>query len=507
MRRFVVQDTQLLIQEASRIASEYLAGHENRSLPVVRPVSAAELLEQMNMSLPSEGRPLPELLDDVRQTLHYSVRTGHPGFSNQLFGDHDPAGLLGEWMTALINTSMYTFEVAPVVTLMETTLMEHMCGYVGWSGDLGEGVLTPGGSVANLMAMLAARNRRCPDAKEQGLDSTSRLVAFMSEEAHYSIERAASVVGLGTAAVRRVPVDAVGRMDPEALEALLAQVVADGDQPFFLSATASTTVAGAFDPFEPLADIAERHGMWLHIDGACGGGVLLSPQHRSLMAGCERADSVTWNPHKMMGIPLACSALLMRERGRLAATNSMAADYLFHDDGDEDARFDLGDITLQCGRRVDSLKLWLSWQSLGDEGHAQRIDRMFEIAATFREMLAEREGFEVRRDPQGCNTCFHWVPESLRQGETGPRRDQALGKTAIEIRRRLRADGRLLINYAPLDGVPVLRHVANNARVTRGDLSFLLDEIERHGSELESDRGTERAGDHLSQHEGLGSAG
>lgn len=485
--RIGVEDAQFLIQEASKIASEYLAGHENRSLPVVRQVSAAELLERMNMAIPREGRPLAELLDDVRQTLHYSVRTGHPGFSNQLFGDYDPAGLLGEWMTSLLNTSMYTFEVAPVVTLMETTLMAHLCGYVGWSADKGEGVLVPGGSIANLMAMLAARNRSCPDAKQKGLGRDSRLVAFMSEEAHYSIERAASVVGLGSAAVRRVPVDGVGGMDPAALEATVAQALADGERPFFLCATASTTVAGAFDPIEPLADIAERHGMWLHVDAACGGGVLLSPQYRSLMAGCERADSMTWNPHKMMGVPLACSALLMRERGRLKATNAMGADYLFHDDGDDDSRFDLGDITLQCGRRVDSLKLWLSWQSLGDEGHAQRIDRMFEIAATFREMLAQREGFEILRDPQGCNTCFQWVPERLRNVDASPARSQAIGEATIEIRRRLRVDGRLLINYAPLDGVPVFRHVANNARVTSDDLSFLLGEIERHGAEMVSD--------------------
>jgi glutamate/tyrosine decarboxylase-like PLP-dependent enzyme len=476
-----LQDSRFLIQEAARIATDYLADHGDRSQPVVRQVSAAELLKRIDIALPATGRPLSDLLEDVRQTLHYSVRTGHPGFSNQLFGDYDPAALLGEWMTALLNTSMYTFEVAPVVTLMETALMQHMCGFVGWHGETGEGVLTPGGSIANLMAVLGARNRCCPEAKERGLGKDSRLVLLMSAEAHYSIERAASVVGLGSAAVRTVAVDALGRMDPAALQATIARALAEGERPFFLCATASTTVAGAFDPIEPLADIAEQHGLWLHVDAACGGGVLLSPRYRSLMAGCERADSVTWNPHKMMGIPLACSALLVRERGRLAATHAMGADYLFHTDEDDDARFDLGDITLQCGRRVDSLKLWLSWQALGDEGHARRIERMFEVAGTLHELLAEREGFEIVREPQGCNTCFQWVPERLRNDETSAARSQAIGKATVRIRGLLRAEGRLLINYAPLDGVSVFRHVANNARVTSDDLSFLLDEIERHG--------------------------
>ena len=480
--KFGQEDTERVIREAAQIATAYVAGNRDRGEPVVRRASAEELLERMDLAPPQVGRPLDDLLDDVRQTLHYSVRTGHPGFSNQLFGDQDAAGLLGEWMTALLNTSMYTFEVAPVVTLMEQALMSHMCALVGWTGDQGEGVLTPGGSIANLMAMLAARNRARPEVKERGLDGSARLVACMSEEAHYSVERAASVLGLGTSAVRKIPVDECGRMLPAALEQALEQVVADGGEPFFVCATASTTVAGAFDSLEDVSRIAERHGAWMHIDAACGGSVLLSPRHRDLMRGCERADSVTWNPHKMMGVPLACSALLMREQGLLASTNGMGADYLFH--GGADARWDLGDLTLQCGRRVDALKLWLSWRALGDEGHAARIEHLFQIAEDLRDRIRSRPAFELLREPQGCNTCFHYVPASLQGLAPGPQRSQRLGQVTVELRERLRSDGRLLINYAPLDGVAAFRHVANNQQVTGQDLDLLLDEIEAQGAGL-----------------------
>lgn len=470
-----------MIEEAAKLAQAYLAANEDRGEPVVRRVAAVELLERLDLAPPREGRSLEKLLDDVRSTLHYSVRTGHPGFSNQLFGDQDAAGLLGEWMTALLNTSMYTYEVAPVVTLMELELVRHMCGIVGWAPNQGEGVLTPGGSLANLMALLTARNRFLPNAKEQGLNGT-RLAMFMSREAHYSVERAASVAGLGTSAVVQVEVDEVGRMCPKALEREIEAAIERGEKPFFLCATSSTTVAGAFDPIAKLADIAAKHGMWLHVDAACGGGVLLSGAHRSLMAGCERADSVAWNPHKMMGVPLACSALLMREPGRLTSTNGMGADYLFHDGAD--AKFDLGDRTLQCGRRVDALKLWLSWSALGDLGHAARIEKLFGIADSLRDKIAARANFEMIREPEGCNTCFHYVPASLRGMEAGDERREKLGEMTIEIRERLHSEGRLLINYAPLDGVPVFRHVANNHRATEEDLVFLLDEIERHGSAL-----------------------
>lgn len=475
-----LSDTEAILEEAARIAREYLAGHADRDEPVVRYLAPDALRRRFALEPPARGRPFEDLLEDVRETLRYSVRSGHPGFSNQLFGGYDVAAIVGEWMTALLNTSMYTYEVAPVFTLMELALIRHMCGFVGWSD--GEGVFTPGGSIANLMALLAARNRALPHAKVDGLRPDDRLALFLSDEAHYSVTRASSVAGLGTSAAHKVPVDALGRMRPDDLRARIADARSDGLRPFFLSATASTTVAGAFDPLEELAEIAAEHGMWLHVDASYGGGVLMSKEHRELMNGCDRADSITWNPHKMMGVPLACSALLIREKGRLAATNSLHADYLFHDN--EAASYDMGDLTLQCGRRVDALKLWLSWQALGDEGHEERIDHLFELADTMREMVVERPAFELIRYPQACNICFRYVPPALRDAEESNDRRHRLGELTVKIRERLREEGRLLTNYAPLDGVPVFRWVASNPRVTRDDLELLLDEIERTGAEF-----------------------
>lgn len=474
------EETQVLIEEAVRLARTYMAADADRAEPVLRHTSPAELIERLDLSPPRLGCSLEELLADIRTTLEYSPRTSHPGFSNQLFGDRDPAGIVGEWMTSILNTSMYTFEVAPVVTLMEQALMRHMCELVGWPADEGEGVITPGGSIANLMAVLAARNQRLPDAKARGLEPSQRLALLMSEEGHYSVERAASVVGLGTDSVCKVAVDGVGRMDPAATDAAVQRELGDGRTPFFLCATASTTVAGAFDPLEELAEVARRHGLWLHVDAACGGGVLVSRKHRDLMRGCEHADSVTWDPHKLMGVPLTCSALLVRERGRLASTNAMGADYLFH--GGADSSYDTGDVTLQCGRRVDALKLWLSWRALGDDGHGERIDRLFDVAARLREMIAERPTFEPVREPEGLNTCFHFVPADLRGTPPSAARTQRLGELTVAVRERLLTEGRLMINYAPLDGVPVFRHVANNQQVTDQDLELLLDEIERLGA-------------------------
>ena len=167
-------------------------------------------------------------------------------------------------------------------------------------------------------------------------------------------------------------------MRPEALDAAIYASKAEGAVPFFVGATAGTTVLGAFDPIEAIADICEQHGLWFHIDGAWGGSALMSDKLRHLLAGCERADSFAWDQHKMMGLPLVCSTILFRQRGLLAQMNHVGgSDYIFHETGVET---DLGPLSLQCGRRVDALKLWLAWKDKGDAGWGRMVDSYMELA-------------------------------------------------------------------------------------------------------------------------------
>ncbi|MCB9916018.1 MAG: glutamate decarboxylase [Planctomycetes bacterium] len=462
-----------LFTEAARLAVDTLAQNHDRDQPVVRRVPPRELIAALELELPAEGRGLEGVLDLARKTLHWSVRTGHPRFLNQLFGGYDPAGILGEWVAALGNTSMYTYEAAPVGTVVELALIERLNRYVGF--DQGEGVFAPGGSISNLMCVLAARQRAFPHVKHEGLNADDRPVMFTSCESHYSLKRAGMVAGIGTGGTVEVPVDAQGRMRPDALERLVVAEARRGRTPFLVAATAGTTVAGAFDPIDALADVAGRHGLWLHVDASYGGSALLSVRHRDLLAGIDRADSVAWNPHKMMGVPLACSATLMRERGTLVGTMGMNADYLFHEDSDQD--WDLGDRTLQCGRRVDALKLWYAWQVHGDQGYAERIEGLFDQARRFRALVEQRAGFRLVREPMGTNVCFRYLPRAER-GATGEARDRAEGAATLRIRAALADSGRFLVNYATLDGAPTFRLVASNPLTGDEDLVALLDAIE-----------------------------
>ena len=468
-----------VLHEAARIATEYLQGHGDRTLPVVRYAAPDELAEKLSLSIPEHGRPMDDLLAEVKSVLDNSVRTGHPHFLNQLFGGYEPAAILGDWMAAVINTSMYTFESAPIATLLERTLIARMNELVGFTA--GEGVFAPGGSISNLMAVLTARHKAFPHVKREGLRQDDRPVMFLSAEAHYSLYRAAAVAGIGVDAAISVPTDEAGRMRPEELERRIEAALAEGRRPFLVAATAGTTVPGAFDPIAAIADVTQRHGLWLHVDASYGGSVLLSRKRRSLMVGVERADSVVWNPHKMMGMPLACSATLMRKKGSLLATNGMNADYLFH--GDSEDSIDLGDLSLQCGRRVDALKLWLTWQALGNSGYEARVDELFEKTARFRAALDQRLGFRVVREPQGTNVCFRYLPTELRDA---PVRDRTRleDEATRRIRERLVQRGRFLVNYATLDGAATFRAVVCNPRTTLDDLDGLLGEIEYVGTRL-----------------------
>ena len=392
---------------------------------------------------------------------------------NQLFGGHDAAGVLGEYVAALTNTSMYTYEAAPVGTLVELALLERLAEYAGFEG--GQGVFAPGGSISNLMCVLAARHHAFPHAKVEGMRPGDRPVMFTSEESHYSIDRAGIVAGLGLEGTVKVPTDALGRMLPDELERLVRREQERGRRPFLVNATAGTTVACAYDPLRDIARVAREHGLWMHVDGSYGASALMSSRHRGLLDGLELADSLSWNPHKMMGVPLAVCACIVREPRALEETMAVKADYLFHEDDEEN--LNLGDRSLQCGRRVDALKLWFAWQVTGDRGYEERIDALFEQAQRTRDIVERREGFRLIREPRGTNVCFRYLPRA-RRGAEGEERDRLEGEATVRIRKVIAESGRFLVNYATVDGYPTFRTVASNLETTDEDLEFLFDAIE-----------------------------
>ncbi|XP_071989102.1 cysteine sulfinic acid decarboxylase isoform X2 [Engystomops pustulosus] len=277
-----------------------------------------------------------------------------------------------------------------------------------------------------------------------------------------------------------------GKMMPKDLEHKIQKVKSEGSVPFLVSTTCGTTVYGAFDPLEEIAEVCERHGLWLHVDAAWGGSALLSRRHQHLLKGIDRADSVTWNPHKLLGAGLQCSAFLLKDTTQLLQRCHAAnATYLFQTDKFYNVNYDTGDKSIQCGRRVDCLKLWMMWKALGSKGLERRVDRVLEHTRYLAEQMRRREGFHLIMEPEFVNLCFWYVPPSLRNQETSPDFWTRLGKVAPVIKERMMKKGSMMVGYQHHGNrVNFFRQIVVNPQVTTEDLDFFLDEIERLGEDL-----------------------
>uniref|UniRef100_A0A669DN89 Glutamate decarboxylase 1 n=1 Tax=Oreochromis niloticus TaxID=8128 RepID=A0A669DN89_ORENI len=454
------EPTMQFLLEVVEILTSYIRKTFDRSTKVLdfhHPHQLLEGIEGFNLELSDQPESLEQILVDCRDTLKYGVRTGHPRFFNQLSTGLDIVGLAGEWLTSTANTNIWL-------------LYLYQCG-----------------AISNMYSVMIARYKFFPEVKTKGMAAAPRLVLFTSEHSHYSIKKASAALGFGTENLILLNTDERGRVIPADLEAKVIEAKRKGYVPLFVTATAGTTVYGAFDPINEIADICEKYNMWLHVDGAWGGGLLMSRKHRHKLNGVERANSVTWNPHKMMGVPLQCSAILVRERGLLQGCNSMCAGYLFQPDKQYDVTYDTGDKAIQCGRHVDIFKFWLMWKAKGTVGFEQHIDKCLDLSAYLYNKIKNREGFEMvfNGEPQHTNVCFWYIPPSLRSLPDGEERRQRLHKVAPKIKAMMMESGTTMVGYQPQgDKVNFFRMVISNPAATRSDIDFLVEEIERLGHDL-----------------------
>ncbi|XP_075449544.1 cysteine sulfinic acid decarboxylase [Ascaphus truei] len=474
---FLKEAFNILMQDAVQKGTD-------RSHKVCEWMEPEELRGALNLDLQSHGESKEVLLGYCRDIIRLSVKTGHPRFFNQLFSGLDRYALTGRILSETLNTSQYTYEVAPVFVLMEEEVLKTLRHFIGWK--TGDGIFCPGGSLSNMYAMNLARFHRFPHCKEKGLSALPRLAVFTSEESHYSVQKGAAFLGIGTDNVILVQTNSRGKMVAEDLELKIQEANDKGFFPFLVSTTCGTTVLGAFDPLPEIADVCERHGLWLHVDAAWGGSALLSTKHRHLLNGIERADSVTWNPHKMLGVGLQCSAFLLRDTtDLLTQCHAANAKYLFQTDKFYDLKYDTGDKSIQCGRRVDCLKLWLMWKAIGSEGLERRVDRALEHTRYLVEQMKTREGFCLVMEPEFVNLCFWYVPPSLRGKQKSPDFWDRLGKVAPVIKERMMKKGSMMVGYQPHGNrVNFFRQVVINPAVTKEDLDFFLNEIEMMGGNL-----------------------
>ncbi|KAF1935282.1 glutamate decarboxylase-like protein 1 [Clathrospora elynae] len=440
-----------------------------------------ESILQQELEIQDERGGKQGLVELVDKILRYSVNTWDQGFLDKLYASTNAVGVVSELLLAVLNTNVHIYQVSPVLTLVEKHTTKYLASLFSLPASTAGGISQPGGSASNSAAIVIARNTLYPATKTQG-NGSYRFTLFTSAHGHYSIEKAANLFGLGSANVISVPVDASGCMVPSAFETLVHESKERGEVPFFLNATAGTTVHGSFDPFPALAAICKKQNMWFHIDASWGGSVVFSPQHAAdRLHGAEHADSIALNPHKMLGVPMTCSFLLGRDMNTFHRALTLPAGYLFHNKpgAGVDDIYDLADLTPQCGRRADSLKMFLALQYYGAKHFADLVARGYENGEYLLAKLKANGHFlTISPEPLPClQVCFYYA----KGGELG-HDAEANSKATADIANKLISRG-FMIDFAPGDRGKFFRVVVNG-NLLKGTLDGLVKALEETAAEL-----------------------
>jgi glutamate/tyrosine decarboxylase-like PLP-dependent enzyme len=326
-----------------------------------------------------------------------------------------------------------------------------------------------------MIAMMAARNLSNDSVKQSGLFGQQKLFAFVGADAHYSMDKAANILGIGTDQLIKVPLNRLGIMEPEMLEQAIDRVQVNGGMPFFVSATAGTTVRGAYDPIEPLLGLRDKYDFWLHVDGAWGGAAVLSTTLKEkFLPGLRDADSFTCDFHKMLGASLMCNILLINKRNHTLGTVLSAGDgsYLFRDEFTSEIE-DLGAVSLQCGRRVDSLKWFLDWKFFGREGLAGRVEKYLTLCEYAENWVNQCPELEMVVPRTSFNVCFRFkVPE------------KESNSFNLDLRNRLYQEGKSLVGAAYIDGRLVMRLLVSNPAAEQADIDIFFNTLVETGKSL-----------------------
>lgn len=401
----------------------------------------------------------------ARDILPGSLHIHHPRNMGHQVATPLPMAALCDLVAALTNQAMAVYETGPTATMLEQQVLRWLAEAIGWTAA--DGVLTSGGAQANLTALLAARQRMAGwDVWQNGVAAGPPLRLFASAHAHYSVARAAGIMGLGAEAVVKIAADDMGRMQPAALREAHRCSQSRGERIVAVVATAGTTSTGSIDPLAEIGAYCRGQGLWLHVDGAHGASALLSDTHRDTLRGIELADSVVWDGHKLLYMPAPVSAVIFRNPQDSYAAFAQEASYLFQGDSSADEAFNTSYRTLECTKRMMGLKLWAAFMLYGADGLGTLVDKVFSAARQFADKLDSAPDFELLLPPQTNIVCFRHRPQNLAP--------TMLDQHQVEIRLRLVASGAFHLTQTQYRGALWLRTTIMNPYTSDDDFNALL---------------------------------
>jgi L-2,4-diaminobutyrate decarboxylase len=465
-----LQDARILINALD----EYYRDSVSAEKPAIAQQPLEKIITDLKLALYSHegGLTGDRLAEFIRDYLRNTTRLHHPGYMSHQVAVPHYAGALAALIDTFTNNVMAIYEMGPGAASIEYHVINVLLKKIGWepaplnlrhvpySQAYAGGVLTHGGSLTNLTALIAARTRLVPDVWDVGIPQDLAILA--PADSHYSIARAAGILGIGRNAIYELDVDDTGALIPEKLTLAYDRMRTDGKRAIALVANACSTAVGIYDPLDEIGDFCNEHDIWFHVDGAHGASALFTKKHRTLMKGIEKANSITWDAHKLMRTPTVCAALLVKDHRDLDAAFKQEASYLFHDK--EQPGFDFIHRTVECTKAGLGLKFFFVLAAMGEQGIADYIDRQYDLAKNAWDYLEQLDDFTCPVCPQSNILCF---------------RVDGDDEVQIRIRNRLNEQGRFYISTTSFMGSRYLRLSLMSPHTSMQDIEDLVHNIRR----------------------------
>jgi len=409
--------------------------------------------------------------------LHHSNHLHHPGFIGHQVAVPHLGSSIADMVHGVINNPMAVYEMGPTAAVIERVVVNWMLEKIGWfagkdltdftdNADQGGGVLTHGGSLANLTALLAARAAYFPQSWQDGI--ADNLGVIVPAASHYSMARAISICGMGEQALCQAPVDELNVLRPEKLQQTFEQATNQGREVFMVVANSCATTTGLYDPIDEIADFCTSNKLWLHIDGAHGASALLPDNTRDLLKGITRADSVIWDAHKMLRTSALCAGVLFRKQRHMSATFSQTEDYISF--GNTEYGFDAGPFTVECTKAHLGTKLFWVLAMEGEQGLAKFIEKQYSDTKEFYHLINNEPDFDCPYEPQSNILCFRYLPLPHEQ--------------QVKLRKKVLEHGNFYITSASIGKKSYLRLAVMNPLTTVETIKDLLDEIRTCAKQL-----------------------
>jgi L-2,4-diaminobutyrate decarboxylase len=454
----------IAVAAVARYVEESQAG----AAPVGSPPPPADLIDELELrTLVRRGGLDADRFEDwLDRMLARTVRLHHPAEVAHQVGAPDVPAAIADLVQGAINQPMSIYEMGSAAHAAERVVVEWMVEKLGWP-DSGGGVLTHGGSLANLTALLAARAAAAPDAWTDGVDGSLAVLAPPS--AHYSVKRSVAMLGLGERAVVDLEVDEEERIVPGALGDALERCRACGRRPMALVAAACATSTGLHDDLETIGAFCREHDIWFHVDAAHGASALLSPRHRHLLRGVEYADSAIWDAHKMLRTPALAAAVLLRDGARLEAAFRQTAAYLIYEESGEGQSLPPGEglslleRQVECTKAAIGMRIFMNLAFRGEEGIGGYVAEQYDRTVRFWELIQARPGFECLSRPESNILCFRYGRDAELQ---------------VRLRERLLAERRFHLSSTEVNGERWLRMTVTAPATSEETVEGLLDAIE-----------------------------